>query len=124
MTHKLQALVRFLAGLVGAGGVALAAYASHGTSDPSLALPAAGILLAHAPALLALSLRSGRGQTVSAIIALLMAAGVALFSGDLASRIWTGSRLFEGAAPLGGMAIIASWLMICGEALVSAFRRT
>ncbi|MEN3792861.1 DUF423 domain-containing protein [Fulvimarina sp. MAC3] len=115
----MPAFIQFLAALVGASGVGFAAYASHGTVDQGLAIPAAGILLAHAPVLLALSIMADRSLRLIGPIALLMTIGLACFSGDLASRIWLGDRLFQGAAPLGGGLIIVAWLLLALEAVLS-----
>lgn len=98
-----------VASLVGASGVAAAAAASHAGESRNLAAIAA-ICLAHGPALLALGLFA-RGRLLN-ISALLLAAGTLIFVGDLAMREWVGRSLFAGAAPLGGMGMIAGWLMI------------
>ena len=47
---------------------------------------------------------------IAAAIALLI--GVALFSGDLALRAYTGNRLFPMAAPAGGIVMIAGWALL------------
>ncbi|EAU43319.1 hypothetical protein FP2506_10756 [Fulvimarina pelagi HTCC2506] len=120
MRGLVRASIQFLASLVGASGVAFAAYASHGTADQALAVPAAGILLAHAPVLLALSIMADRSPGPIGSIAFMMTIGLVLFSSDLAARIWLGDRLFEGAAPVGGGAIILAWLILAVEAIFSA----
>lgn len=99
--------------LCGAAGVALSAYAAHaGGQEISVAAP---ILLAHAPALLAIGL-AGRGRLLTgAGIVLLI--GVLLFCGDLVAREFAGARLFPMAAPAGGMLMIAGWLAIAFAAL-------
>lgn len=104
-----------MAGLFGAIGVAAAAASSHGGSERNLGAIAA-IGLAHGPALLALAL-AGRGRVLG-IAAVLLAAGTAIFIGDLGMREWLGRGLFPGAAPLGGVAMIGGWLTIVGAALV------
>lgn len=109
MRRVLGPLVQALGALIGGVGVAFAAYASHGTTDTSLAAPAAAILLAHGPALLAVSIIADRSPRLVGSIGCAMALGVLIFSGDLAARIWLGDRLFSGAAPLGGGLIILSW---------------
>lgn len=121
MRRAIPAFIQFAAALVGASGVGFAAYASHGSADQALAIPAAGILLAHAPVLLALSIMADRAPRLIGLIALVVMIGIALFSGDLAARIWLGDRLFEGAAPLGGGMMILSWLLLALEAIVSGF---
>jgi len=96
------------AGLSGAAGVALsAAAAHHGGSTLSTA---ATMLLAHAPALLAVGLAGGSRLLRAAGGVLL--AGLAVFSLDLLSRHYLGGRLFPFAAPIGGAAMIAGWLGI------------
>jgi uncharacterized membrane protein YgdD (TMEM256/DUF423 family) len=104
------------AGLIGAAGVGLAAAASHAGGE-ALLRPASTICLAHAPALLALSLASGRLR-FSAIAALGMMIGTALFAGDLVTRHFLGSGLFPMAAPTGGLALIASWLVLAVGAVL------
>jgi uncharacterized membrane protein YgdD (TMEM256/DUF423 family) len=107
-----------MAGLFGAIGVMAAAAASHGGGERNLG-PMAAIGLAHGPALLALAL-AGRGRMFGVAMALL-AAGTALFIGDLSVREWLGRGLFPGAAPLGGFGMIGGWLAIVVAALI--FRR-
>ena len=99
-----------LAGLIGAAGVGLAAAASHAGGE-ALLRPASSICLAHAPALLAIVLAGDRLR-FGAVTALVMAAGTLLFSGDLVARHFLGTGLFPMAAPSGGLALIAAWLMI------------
>lgn len=95
-------------GLAGAAGVALSAMAAH-AGGGNLGT-AAAMLLAHAPALLAVGLI--RPNRPLALACLLLVAGVLLFCGDLAARHWLGGRLFAMAAPAGGIAMIAGWLAI------------
>lgn len=105
-----------LSGLIGAAGVALAAAASHAGGE-ALLRPASSICLAHAPALLALALGGNRLRFGSPV-ALVMAAGTVLFSGDLVARHFLGSGVFPMAAPTGGLALIGSWLTLAiGAAL-------
>lgn len=114
---------RFLilaAGLLGAGGVALLASAAHMGGDNLRT--AAGFMLAHAPALLAVGLVGGlagrpAGGRILAPAALLVLAGVALFAADLVLRNFTGARLFPMAAPTGGTLTILGWLGIAASAL-------
>ncbi|MDH4442193.1 MAG: DUF423 domain-containing protein [Rhizobium sp.] len=105
-----------LSGLIGAAGVGLAAAASHAGGE-ALLRPASSICLAHAPALLALALAGDRLRFAK-VAALAMAAGTLLFSGDLVARHFLGTGLFPLAAPTGGLALIASWLLLAlGAAL-------
>jgi uncharacterized membrane protein YgdD (TMEM256/DUF423 family) len=104
-----------MAGLFGAIGVMAAAGASHGGDERNLGAMAA-IGLAHGPALLALAL-AGRGRMLG-IAATLLAAGTAIFLGDLGMREWLGRSLFPGAAPLGGVGMIGGWLAVVAAAVV------
>lgn len=99
------------AGFLGAAGVALAAVAAHRVADPSLAT-AAQLLIVHGAAALALSaLSSGSPSSVGFLVAgSLMIFAVALFSGDVTLRVFTGARLFPMAAPIGGSLLILAWL--------------
>jgi uncharacterized membrane protein YgdD (TMEM256/DUF423 family) len=100
--------------LCGAGGVALSALAAH-AGGGNLAT-AASMLLAHAPALLALGLA---GRRALALAALPLVLGVLLFCGDLIARHYLGGRLFPYAAPAGGIALIGGWLAIGIAALTT-----
>jgi len=105
------------AGIIGAAGVGLAAAASHAGGE-ALLRPASTICLAHAPALIALSLAAGRLR-FSALAALGMITGTLLFSGDLVARHFLGGGLFPMAAPTGGLTLIASWLLLAVGATLS-----
>lgn len=102
------------AGVLGAVGVMAAAGVSHGGDQRNLGAIAA-IGLAHGPALLALAL-AGRGRLL-AIAAGMLALGTAIFIGDLGIRAWLGQGLFPGAAPIGGVGMIAAWLTLVVAAL-------
>lgn len=109
----------FMAGILGAVGVASAAAASH-SAEPRLLAAASAMCLAHAPALIALyaacpSLRSA-GMAI-----LLLSAGTSLFAADLFMRHFLAHGLFPMSAPLGGMVMIAGWLAVAAGAF---FRRT
>ena len=108
----------FVAGLLGGGGVALAAAASHG-GDTHFLGSASTMCLAHAPALLALYAGYDRIRT-AALAALLLGLGTLIFAGDLISRHFGGSSLFPLAAPTGGLGMIAGWAAIT----LGAFFRT
>ena len=108
-----------LAGLCGAAGVGLSAAAAH-AGGGNLAT-AAAMLLAHAPALLAIGLfMRTAGNRLLGAGALVLGLGLLLFCGDLIARHYLGGRLFPMAAPAGGMALIAGWLLIAGSAFVRA----
>jgi uncharacterized membrane protein YgdD (TMEM256/DUF423 family) len=110
---------------MGAGGVAAAAAAAHmpgGARLSSVAL----VLLAHAAAILALTVRSrdaGLAPRLFLGSALILAFGAALFSADVALLTLRGARLFPLAAPTGGMAMILGWLVACGAGLAELARR-
>jgi uncharacterized membrane protein YgdD (TMEM256/DUF423 family) len=104
------------AGLSGALGVALSAVAAHRPDLPNLGT-AANMLLFHAPAFLALSMMiESRMRLAGGFV---LAAGLALFAGDLLTRAFFGTRLFPMAAPTGGTLLIAGWLVIGASAFIS-----
>jgi len=113
-----------LGALAGFAGVGLSAAAAHLTGGGSLDV-AARILLAHAPALVALAaavsaglLRPGPGRAAG----LLLALGLALFAGDLSARALRGAPLFSSAAPAGGFLLLAGWAVLALGALLPARR--
>ncbi|NEI69961.1 DUF423 domain-containing protein [Rhizobium lusitanum] len=108
----------FAAGILGGGGVALAAAATHG-GDTHFLGAASTMSLAHAPALLALYAGYDRIRTAPAA-AILLGLGTLIFAGDLIIRHFGGSSLFPMAAPTGGMGMIAGWVAIA----LGAFFRT
>ncbi|HJW44862.1 MAG TPA: DUF423 domain-containing protein [Lysobacter sp.] len=101
--------------LLAAAAVALAAYAAHGAQgEVQTQLYTAAILaFGHGIALTALSPQATRRLTLFALAALL--AGTVLFSGSLVIRHVFGVSL--GLAPLGGSAMILSWLLYAVDAL-------
>jgi uncharacterized membrane protein YgdD (TMEM256/DUF423 family) len=113
-------LTIFLAGILGAAGVAAAAGASH-SDDPRVLGALALIALSHAPVLLAFGLSSVTGKMLR-VGAAAIAAGACLFSADLAARHFLGGGLFPMSAPFGGTAIIAGWLMVAAGGLLSTRR--
>jgi uncharacterized membrane protein YgdD (TMEM256/DUF423 family) len=111
----------FLAGLMGAAGIVLAAASAHGT--PGAGLDSAGyMLLFHAAAVLG-GVALLQQQLLSRPLGLIALAGfvlgAALFAGDVAARAYLGHRLFPYAAPSGGMIMIAGWLVLTIAALVA-----
>ena len=109
--------------LMGAAGVALAAVAAHRTADPSLAT-AALFLILHGVGAIALTAIAGGTPWPTVLLgaASLMLVAVALFSGDVSSRVLRGDKLFPMAAPLGGSLLIGSWLIAAVTALFAAIR--
>ena len=99
--------------LCGLLGVAASAASAHMAGAESLKT-AAQFLLFHAPAILALTglgavglLRAPLTRGAAGLIAI----GLCLFCGDLALRILAGHPLFPMAAPSGGFALMAGWLL-------------
>ena len=121
MHTRTSRLFVVFAGLFGAAGVAGAALAAHGFGGQFLAL-AAAIALVHAPALLALAAVPPGLVRLTLPSGLLIAAGVVLFSGDLAARGFGHDRLFLDAAPTGGTLMIAGWLLLAIGAAVAALK--
>lgn len=111
----------FLSGALGAGGVALAAAATH-TGATQLLGNASAMCLAHAPVLLGIHVGWERIKT-AAPAAILLGLGTALFAGDLVSRHFTETSLFPMAAPAGGLGMILGWLVLASAAFFSAARR-
>ncbi|MGU3360534.1 DUF423 domain-containing protein [Methylobacterium sp. M6A4_1b] len=110
-----------LAGLL---GVAASAAAAHVSGADSLKT-AAQFLLFHAPAILALVGLAATGTThrpMTRLAAGALVLGLALFSGDLALRALHGTPLFPMAAPTGGFALMAGWLLAALSAAVPVRR--
>lgn len=103
-----------IAGLFGAAGVGLSALAAHaGGADLN---PASLMLLIHAPALLAIGLAAVPPLTRYG--GWMLAGGALLFACDIVVRHFLGHRLFPMAAPTGGVAMIAGWLVVSASALL------
>ena len=82
------------------------------------------MLLFHAPAFLGLAaLRATGPRGVLAVATLALAVGLALFAGDLTSRVMLGDRLFSMAAPTGGSLMILGWAGILLAGAVRMVRR-
>ena len=118
--NKPGRVLMVLAAVMGAGGVAAAAYAAHGSAE-RMASAVALILLAHAPAILAIALFGGRNRILM-LGGFLIAGGALLFSADLGLRMFSGMRLFSNAAPAAGMAMMAGWL-VTGISAFAGWRR-
>lgn len=120
--YRIGGVLCAFAGLFGAAGVGGAALAAHGGENRLVAI-AAALSLVHAPALVALAATVRLAPRLIALAGLGIVAGVALFSGDLATRYFTGERLFANAAPSGGMILIAAWLVVAVAGSIVALRR-
>nr|WP_256478535.1 DUF423 domain-containing protein [Notoacmeibacter sp. MSK16QG-6] len=92
-------------------GVAAAAYSAHGSADSRLTSAVALILLAHAPALVALASHLPRSKAIAIAIVLIIV-GASLFSGDVMLKALGREGLFWRAAPTGGIALMAGWLAV------------
>jgi uncharacterized membrane protein YgdD (TMEM256/DUF423 family) len=100
-----------LAGLMGAGGVILAAAAAHMAPGAGLD-SAAYMLLFHAVAVLGGAALVQQGWVLGAV----------LFSGDIALRAFAGHRLFAMAAPTGGVILIGAWVALTVAAVAAMLR--
>ncbi|HML14681.1 MAG TPA: DUF423 domain-containing protein [Xanthobacteraceae bacterium] len=117
-------LIVLLAGLMGAGGVVLAAADAHAAPGAGLA-GAAYMLLFHAAALVggaALYQQGGLGRPLLLAVLIAWIVGAALFSGDVTLRAFAGHRLFPFAAPTGGVILIAAWLALAVAAALALTR--
>jgi uncharacterized membrane protein YgdD (TMEM256/DUF423 family) len=113
-----------LAGLMGAGGVVLAAAGAHMAPGAGLD-SAAYMLLFHAAAVLGGAALIQQGVLWRPLALIALAAwvlGAALFSCDIALRAFAGHRLFPMAAPSGGMILIAAWLVLAVAAITGMMR--
>ena len=108
------------AGLFGALGVAGAAGAAHSDPDGLLG-PASTMLLAHAPSLIALYAARTQIAFIGAA-AFILFLGTLVFAADLGISYFSArgalpeglftDGLFPMAAPIGGVLMIAGWLVI------------
>jgi uncharacterized membrane protein YgdD (TMEM256/DUF423 family) len=118
------ALPIVLAGVMGAGGVILAAVGAHLATGTGLN-SAAYMLLFHAAAILGATAILQQGLLWRPPAGVALAAwslGGVLFSGDLALRALAGQRLFPMAAPSGGTLLITGWVLLAIAAMVAAKR--
>lgn len=117
-------IVIILAGLMGAGGVALSAAAAHGGGGSNLGA-GANMLLFHAAAVVAVAAARSSGALHADLAfwaALGLAVGACFFAGDLALRAFAGTRLFPMAAPAGGVVMMLSWLVVALAGLLGGGR--
>jgi len=117
-------IILIFAGLMGAGGVALAAADAHAAPGAGLAA-AAYMLLFHAAALVGGTALYGQGVLWRPLLLAVLIGwivGAALFSGDVAFRTFAGHRLFSMAAPTGGIVLIAAWLALAAAAVAALMR--
>jgi uncharacterized membrane protein YgdD (TMEM256/DUF423 family) len=117
-------IVLVLAGLMGAGGIALAAAGAHAAPGAGLD-SAAYMLLFHAAAVIGAVALVQQGMLWRPLALAALSAwivGSALFAGDLALRAFAGHRLFAMAAPSGGIILIAGWLIFAAAAVGALLR--
>lgn len=117
-------LILLFAGIMGAGGVALAAADAHAAPGAGLA-GAAYMLLFHAAAIVGGTALHAQGVLWRPLLLAVLIAwivGAALFSGDVALRAFAGHRLFPMAAPTGGIILIAAWLALAVAAVATLLR--
>lgn len=117
----MDTILTALAGLMGAGGIALTAAGAHG--KPGTGLDNAGyLLLIHAAAVVAVTVGARQGLVLRPLgLAVLWGfiIGAALFAADVTARAYLGGRLFPYAAPTGGTIMILSWLALVTAALAA-----
>jgi uncharacterized membrane protein YgdD (TMEM256/DUF423 family) len=112
-----EAVARLLAVLLGASGIGLAAFGSHGlerhTDEKGLRWWAIGVAiqLVTAPVILWCS-RALREAAALPIAPLLLFLGVLVFSGSLYAMSLGAPRWFGAITPLGGLCLIAGWLAL------------
>ncbi len=110
-----------LAGLMGAGGIVLAAAGAHVAPGAGLD-SASSMLLFHAAAVLGGTALLHQGVLWRPLALIVLAAwivGSVLFSGDIAMRAFAAHRLFPMAAPTGGLVLIAAWLGLVAAAIAA-----
>ena len=116
---KSTRLFLVIASLLGATGVALGAYASHGLASWASIKQIEYFQLAvtyqlfHALALLAASILTvfvnNRFLTASKIFFII---GIFCFSGSLYLYVYTGTKLLGAITPIGGLLLIVAWLIL------------
>ena len=123
-----------VAGIVGAAGVGLGAYAAHGLEaqlvesglSPELVAKklntceiAVRYHLIHAVALLALAAAPAQvAPRLRGLAAFFFLTGLGMFCGVLYAQAIVGLVGFNLVVPLGGLAFILGWVVIAGTALV------
>ncbi|MEO1543520.1 MAG: DUF423 domain-containing protein [Pseudomonadota bacterium] len=100
-----------LAGLLGGGGVALAAIAAH-VEDTVAIRAAAELAMVHAVGVIALVAfaKHAKYQVVWSIVTTAMLIGAALFSSAVTLASLADLRPIPGAAPIGGSLTILAWV--------------
>jgi uncharacterized membrane protein YgdD (TMEM256/DUF423 family) len=111
----------FIAGLNGALAVLAGAFGAHALGDRPYAsafTTGAHYHLIHAVAMAVAALAArGPAKTLAQSAALLFFVGTVLFSGSLYALTLTGVRIIGVVTPLGGLALIAGWVLLALAAL-------
>lgn len=124
----MQRMMFAAAGLMGAAGIAAAAWAQHGLANTGnadhvkFALIASRFAVVHAVALLAIAaaLRAGIGKGMRACLGVsggCFFAGFVLFCGGLWLLAAGGPSAWAHAIPIGGTLFIVGWLAVFAAAL-------
>ena len=116
-------LVLTLAALSGFLAVAFGAFAAHGISDPQATewlKTGAHYQLVHALAVFACAVVSGRAGRPMRLAPSLFLAGGLLFAGSLYAMAFGAPRWFGAITPLGGLCLLAGWLLLARAAWKSA----
>ncbi len=101
-----------LGGFCGVIAILSSAASSHAIDNQFLQI-ISQITMMHAAAFVGLGVAHGITNSKGIAFAmLLLFAGVGLFCGDLAQRLFMGEKLFDFAAPTGGMLMIFGWLVV------------
>ena len=101
-----------LGGFCGVIAILTSAASSHAVNNEYLSI-ISQITMMHAAAFVGLGVAHGiTGSRGIAFAMLLLFAGVGLFCGDLAQRLFVGEKLFDFAAPTGGMLMVFGWLFV------------
>lgn len=111
-----------LAALAGLASVAFGAFAAHGISDPKAVewLKTAGQYAGiHALAILAVAGLARSGLKVLNGTSAAFLIGILLFSGSLIAMAFGAPRWLGAVTPIGGLAMMAGWLLLA----ISALRR-
>lgn len=103
-------LMIVLSGISGVIGITAAAAAFHLGGDNIETV--AQFLLFHAPVFLAVGIAQGKRGRALVLAAVVIAIGVGLFCGDLATRHFLAHRLFPLAAPTGASLMIFGWFAV------------
>jgi uncharacterized membrane protein YgdD (TMEM256/DUF423 family) len=120
--QKWMGVIAGLAALSGAAGIMESAASAHTITDPLLKT-SANLLLVNAGAVIALIVyASNRSQCWGLLGAATLLAGSLLFCGELSTHVFFGQRAFAFAAPIGGLLMIAGWLIAAASAFLGAFR--